>query len=145
MRDEAEHIAALVSDLAAQDFPGPVELLVADGRSRDGSRELLAREATRRGLDLTILDNERGTVSPGLNRCLERARGDLIVRLDAHSRYPHDYLRRCAEAAEESGAENVGGIFVAEGRTRFERAVAAALDSPFGGVNWTRDAARGDR
>lgn len=138
MYNEAEHVETLVADLAAQDWQGELELLVADGRSIDGSAEQLGAAAARHGVAATILDNPERWVSPGLNRCIRAATGDLIVRVDCHSRYPGDYLRRCAIAAEESGAENVGGITVPTGRTATERAVAAAVDSAFGGIGWTR-------
>lgn len=138
MLDEADHVEQLVADLAAQDWQGEVELLVADGRSTDGSVERLRAAASRHGISLQVFDNPERWVSHGLNRCIRAATGDLIVRLDCHSRYPADYLRRCAVAAEETGADNVGGVFVPIGRTPMERAVAAATDSPFGGVHWTR-------
>ena len=51
-------------------------------------------------------------MSHGLNKCIRAASGDLIVRVDCHSRYPADYLRRCLMAAEETGADNVGGVLV---------------------------------
>ena len=145
MLDEAAHVEGLVADLAAQDFDGDVEVLVADGGSRDGSPELLRRAADQAGLELTVFDNPRRIVATGLNECIRRSRGDLIVRVDCHSRYPADYLSRCASAADETGAWNVGGIYEAVGRTPNEAAVACALDSAFGGINWTRDAARGER
>lgn len=143
MMNEAEHVDDLVADLAGQDWGGELELFVADGRSSDGSVERLRAAASRRGLQLAVIDNPERWVSPGLNRCVRAATGELIVRLDCHSRYPADYLRRCAVAAEETGAENVGGVSVPTGRTAMERAVAAALDSAFGGVGWTRH--RSDR
>jgi succinoglycan biosynthesis protein ExoA len=138
MRDEVEHVDGLIADLAAQDYQGDVEVLIADGGSEDGSVERLRAAATRHRVSVTILDNPQRWVSHGLNRCVRAAQGDLIVRVDCHSRYPSDYLRRCAIAAAETGAANVGGAFVAEGRTPVERAVACAMDSPFGGVHWTR-------
>jgi succinoglycan biosynthesis protein ExoA len=138
MRNEAAHIESLVADLAAQDFEGVLELIVADGRSEDDSVERLRAACARHGLALTVLDNPERYVSHGLNRCVRAAEGDLIVRVDCHSRYPADYLRRCAVAAEETGAANVGGVFVPAGRTPAERAVACAMDSPFGGIHWTR-------
>jgi GT2 family glycosyltransferase len=73
------------------------------------------------------------------------ATGDLIVRLDCHSRFPTDYLRLCVEAAEETGAWNVGGTVVPVGETPMEKAVAAAMDSPFGGIGWTRHASQDGR
>jgi succinoglycan biosynthesis protein ExoA len=143
MFNEAEHVDELVADLAAQDWEGEVELLVADGRSTDGSVARLEAAARRRGLALRVIENPERWVSPGLNRCIRAASGDLLVRVDCHSRYPADYLRRCAIAADETGAENVGGVFLPSGRTPMERAVAAAVDSPFGGVHWTRHASVG--
>jgi GT2 family glycosyltransferase len=138
MLDEAEHIEEFVADLAAQDWDGGLELLVADGRSEDGSAERLKAAVAAEGLRATVVDNPERWVAPGLNRCIREAGGDLIVRTDLHSRYPPDYLRRCAIAAEETGAENVGGVSIPTGRTPMERAVAAAVDSAFGGIGWTR-------
>lgn len=145
MRDEAEHVEDFVADLAAQDFEGPVEVLVADGGSTDGSPELLREAAATAGLDLHLIANPAGQVSPGLNRCVASANGDLIIRFDCHSRYPTNYLRFCALASEETGAWNVGGRCIPEGRTALERAVACAMDSPFGGIGWTRMAGVGRR
>jgi succinoglycan biosynthesis protein ExoA len=138
MRNEADHVESFVADVAAQDFDGPVELIVADGGSTDDSVPLLDAAARRAGVDLTIVPNPRRWVSQGLNACIPHASGDLLVRLDCHSRYPPDYLRLCAAAAEESDALAVGGIVVPAGRTPTERAVACAMDSPFGGIGWMR-------
>jgi succinoglycan biosynthesis protein ExoA len=140
MLNEAAHVEQFVGDVAAQDFSGEVEVLVADGGSTDGSAELLQSAAARAALDLTVVPNPARWVSHGLNACIIRARGDLIVRLDCHSRYPSDYLRLCALAAEETEALVVGGIVVPQGHTPTERAVAAAMDSPFGGIGWMQDA-----
>ncbi|HEY2934962.1 MAG TPA: glycosyltransferase family 2 protein [Gaiellaceae bacterium] len=145
MVDEAEHVESLVADLAAQDFDGELEIIVADGRSTDGSAARLRAAAQRTGLDVTVLDNPHRSAAAGLNRCIARATGDLIVRLDCHASYPPDFLRRCALASEETGAWNVGGILTARGRTPTERAVACAYDSPFGGIAWTRHLGRTDR
>ena len=141
MLNEADHVHAFVDDVARQDFAGEIELLVADGGSEDGSVGGLQQAAERAGIDLILLANPSRWVSNGLNACIERARGDLIVRLDCHSRYPSDYVRRCAQAAEETGALNVGGVVTPVGQTGMERAVACAMDSPFGGIGWTRHGA----
>jgi glycosyltransferase involved in cell wall biosynthesis len=142
MLNEAAHIEQVVADVAAQDFDGEVEVFVADGGSTDGSVQLLEAAAARLGVDVTVLDNPRRKASSGLNVCIPRATGDLIVRLDCHSHYPPEYLRLCAEVADESGAWNVGGVVVPRGRTPTERAVACGMLSPFGGIAWTRNADR---
>lgn len=138
MLDEAEHVDVLVADLAAQDYGGETEFLFADGGSRDGSVDLLQAAAARSGLRVTVLHNPAGMVSSALNICVEAAHGDPIVRIDCHSRYPADYLRRCVLASTETRADNVGGVFVPTGWTPAERAVACAMTSAFGGVHWTR-------
>jgi succinoglycan biosynthesis protein ExoA len=138
MLNEAAHVEDFVSDVAAQDYGGAVELIVADGGSTDGSPELLRRAAARHGLTVVELQNDAGWVSQGLNRCIEHAAGDLLVRLDCHSRYPPEYLRLTVAAAVETGADVVGGVIVAEGESPVERAVAAAMDNPFGGIGFYR-------
>jgi succinoglycan biosynthesis protein ExoA len=143
VRNEGDNIDHFVADLAAQDFMGELEVLVADGNSTDGSAQRIERAARAAGLNLRVLDNPAGWVSHGLNACIREARGDLIVRLDCHSRYPSDYLRRCAELSEQTGAWNVGGRLVPMGVTATERAVACAMDSPFGGIGWTRAQSNG--
>lgn len=136
MLNEADHVEALVSDIAAQDVDAALEVIVADGRSTDASVTKLKAAAARAGVKLTVLDNPDRRVSTGLNRCIRHAAGDAIVRMDCHTRYPSDYLRRCADALAETGAWNVGGRIIPEGRTPMERAVACAMDSAFGGIGW---------
>jgi succinoglycan biosynthesis protein ExoA len=117
LRNERSNVDSFVNDLAAQDFEGELEVLVADGASDDGGIERLRMASREAGLPLQVIDNPAGWVSPGLNACIRRAHGDLIVRLDCHSRYPRDYLRRCAEVSEQTGAWNVGGRLVPTGTT----------------------------
>jgi succinoglycan biosynthesis protein ExoA len=138
MLNEARHVEQFVRDISAQDFGGDVELLVADGGSTDDSVARLRRAADEHGVELKLVDNPSGWVSHGLNGCVRSAAGDLLVRLDCHSRYPSDYLHLCARAAEETGAPVVGGVIVAEGETVMERSVACAMDSPFGGIGFYR-------
>lgn len=141
MLNESGHIEQVIDDLTAQDFGGEFEVFVADGGSIDDCVVLLERAAERTGVPVTVLDNPGRIASSGLNVCVKRALAtgaDLIVRIDIHARFPSDYLRRCAAAAEETGAWNVGGIVMPVGRTPMERAVGFGMRSPFGGVGWTR-------
>ncbi len=145
VKNEADYVDGLVADLAAQDLVEPFEVVVADGRSTDQTVELLEAAAGREGLRLTVVDNPQGFQSPGLNLCISHSVGDILVRLDAHTKYPADYVRHCVEAVRETGAWNASGVFTPIGRTPMERAVACALDSPFGGHNWTRKLAENVR
>jgi glycosyltransferase involved in cell wall biosynthesis len=144
MLNEADSVDRLVGEIAAQDFDGEVELIVADGGSVDDSVPRLLAASRRHGVATTVLPNPSRWVSHGLNACIGHADGDLLVRLDCHSSYPADYIRLCVESSEATGAWNVGGRIVTEGRTPTERAVACAMNSPFGGIGWTRAAAAGE-
>jgi succinoglycan biosynthesis protein ExoA len=138
MYNEADHIEGVVADIAAQDFEGELEFIVADGESTDGSIELLRAAAEHHGLAVRLIDNPERWVSHGLNAAVRAASGDLLIRIDCHSRFPSDYVRRCVEVAAETGADNVGGVLVARGRTPTQRAAACAMSSPFGGIGWSR-------
>jgi succinoglycan biosynthesis protein ExoA len=138
LRNEEHHVEALMAGIAAQDFAGPIEVLVADGASSDRSVERLEAAAQRLALPVTIIDNSKRLIPPALNACVRRSHGDYVVRMDCRARFSRDYVRRCVAAAKETGAWNVGGVILPKGRTKAERAVACAMDSPFGGVGWTR-------
>ena len=129
-RNERAHVLAFCDMVAAQRLPDGVQLevLIADGGSDDGTRELLA-ERCARDARFVLVDNPGRIVSTGLNRCLAQSRGAVIVRLDLHSRYAEDYVFQCLAALARSGADNVGGPWHAEGEGGWQRAIAAAFQS----------------
>jgi len=139
VRDEARHLDAFLASLRRMRHPaGPVELLFLEGRSRDGTRKRLeAAGIDRPGWSVRLLDNPTGDIPSALNRGIEAARGAVIVRLDAHTLFPEDYLERLTEALERTGADNVGGVVRAEpgAATATARAIARARSDLFGAGN----------
>jgi glycosyltransferase involved in cell wall biosynthesis len=131
VRNEARHLAACLAGVLAQDYPGDrLEVIVADGRSEDGTRELLDGLSERDGR-VRAIDNPGRIASTGLNAALGLARGEVIVRMDAHTEYAPDYVRECVTALRETGCDNVGGPARTRAETFWERAVAAAYHSRF--------------
>jgi glycosyltransferase involved in cell wall biosynthesis len=126
--NERAYIRDCLDSLLAQDHPDIVEILVADGGSTDGTRELVEAIPG----PVRLLDNPGGSAAAGLNVAWRAARGDVIVRADAHTLYAPDYVHRCVEVLEETGAENVGGHMVPVGVSPFGRAVAAVMTNPIG-------------
>jgi len=139
MRNEEARVDGLVASVAAQDYRGSIQLIVADGASTDRSVERARAAAARQGVDLVVVENPAQRTASGLNRCIERADADLLVRMDCRARFAEDYVTWCVRTSEETGAENVGGPTLVEGRTTVERSVACAMSSPFGGIGWSRD------
>jgi succinoglycan biosynthesis protein ExoA len=142
-RNERAFVAEFLHSLARQRLPDGwrVEWLIADGGSDDGTREELEARA-RADERLVVVDNPRRIVSTGLNACLARARGDVIARMDVHTTYADDYLAQCIAVLERTGADNVGGPWIAAGHGAMQRAIAAAFQGRWVvGGGRSRDAA----
>ena len=130
-RNEASHIAACVEGLLAMQAPaGGFEVVVADGISTDGTKQILEQMANRYP-QLKVIDNPGRTTPCGLNAAIRIARGEIIVRADAHTTYAPDYLMECLETLQQKGADNVGGPARTKAEGYRQRAVAAAYHSPF--------------
>jgi succinoglycan biosynthesis protein ExoA len=128
--NEEASIEACLRCVLAQDYPRDrLEILIADGLSVDGTRAILSRLAAEDDR-IRIIDNPERIQAAGLNAILKVARGEVIVRMDAHCDYRSDYVRKCVEVLESTGADNVGGAQRARARTSFQKALSAALDSP---------------
>jgi glycosyltransferase involved in cell wall biosynthesis len=130
--DEARFIEACLRSVQAQTYPGDrLEVLVADGGSTDGTREILARLGAE-DPRIRVIENPKRIQAAGMNRAIEAARGSVIVRMDVHAEYAPDYVEKCVEALARTGADNVGGAQRCAARTRFQASVCAALGSPLG-------------
>jgi succinoglycan biosynthesis protein ExoA len=126
-RNEIRHIRAFLESLVEQDLRGIAwEALIADGMSDDGTRQVL-REFSAGHPQVRMIDNPGRVVSPGLNAAIRAARGEIIVRMDAHTCYAADYTARCLAELERTGADNVGG----PARTRTEGARAGAVAAAY--------------
>jgi glycosyltransferase involved in cell wall biosynthesis len=131
VRRERGAIGRFLTSVAAQDLAdADWEVIVADGMSDDGTREILDRRA-REWPRLKVIDNPRRIAATGLNAAIQHARGEVIVRMDAHTEYAPDYLRECLDALERTGADNVGGPAQTRAGGWLARAIAAAFHSPF--------------
>ena len=128
-RNEAGHIEACIKSILAQDPPeGGLEIIAADGMSTDGTRQYL-EEMARRCPQLRVLSNPGRIVSTGLNAAIRAARGEIIVRMDAHTTYSPDYVKQCLAVMEETGADNVGGPMQTQAKTFMEKAIRAVFHS----------------
>jgi glycosyltransferase involved in cell wall biosynthesis len=133
-RNEERYIERCLDSIAATTYPAErLEVLIADGRSDDRTREIVA-SYTGRYPWMHLIDNPGRIVPTGLNAGIRRARGELIVRMDAHAEYPREYLAQLVAAMRETGADNVGGRLVTMpvDSSLTARAIAKAVSHPLG-------------
>ena len=131
VRNEAAGIEEALDSVLEQELDGSFEVVVADGRSIDGTAEILARRAAA-DERIRVVDNPGRGIPQGLNAALAAARGRYLVRLDGHSTMEPAYVRGLVDHLRSGRCEAVGGRVEAVGRGPFGRAVAAAHGSRFG-------------
>jgi cellulose synthase/poly-beta-1,6-N-acetylglucosamine synthase-like glycosyltransferase len=133
-RNERRYIGPCLDALLAMDYPHDrLEVLVVDGMSDDGTREVLADYSARHPV-VRMLDNP-GKVTPNaLNIGVLGSRGEIVMPIGAHNSSPPHYIKRLVQCLEESGADNVGGILTTEpgGPGVVARAIAIAMAHPIG-------------
>ena len=134
--NEEKTITLLLDALTRQTYPKEnMEVIVADGMSDDETlHKIEAFRALQPGLNVRVVENPRRIIPAALNRAIEEARGEFIIRLDAHS-VPHpEYISRCVSGLEQYLGDNVGGIWkiVARENTWLAQSIAAAASHPLG-------------
>lgn len=133
VRNEGDFIERSLGAVLEQDYPRDrLEVLVVDGRSEDDTRSIVSRLTRAARFGVQIIDNSERTVPHALNRALDLARGDVVIRIDGHCVVPQDYVRRCVELLESTGAACVGGVVRTFGRGLVARAIALGQSSRFG-------------
>lgn len=134
--NEQSTIRLLLEALCSQTFPREqMEVIVADGMSQDGTREVIAAfQKEFPELEVRVVDNERRTIPAGLNCAIQASHGDLIVRMDAHSKPYPDYVEKCVQDHEAGRGENIGGVWEIQpgASTWSAQAIAAAAAHPLG-------------
>jgi len=130
-RNEENAITAALTSILGQDYEGSLDVAVAVAPSTDRTMEMVTNLAVDTGR-ITVVENAAGTTPAGLNAAIAAATGEVIVRCDAHAELPPGYVTTAVQTLQETGAANVGGIQSAVGIDPMQRAIAAAMSSPFG-------------
>jgi succinoglycan biosynthesis protein ExoA len=122
--NEAAHIGAVISDLQAEGLGCPI--LVADGGSTDGTRAIV-RQIAADNSDVRLIDNPDQTQAAAVNlgaALALQARARILVRIDAHARYPRGFVRGVIQTLVEQRADAVVTPLIATGQTGWQGAAA---------------------
>ncbi len=132
-RNEKDHIeACLRSILAQESLNGGIEIIVVDGMSNDGTRDILTRlkeEDSR----FKVVDNVKQITPCARNIGIRAALGQYIAILDAHTVFAPTYIPTCVDILEEHPEVCcAGGPITSVAKGAFGRATAVAMSSPLG-------------
>ncbi len=133
-RNEGRWIAACLQSILDNDYPKDrLEILVVDGMSTDDTPAVVESMAAQHP-QLRLVPNEKKITPTALNRGIAAAKGGIIVRMDAHVEYPHNYISSLVALLQQSGADNVGGICrtLPAGDTAMAKAIALGMSHPLG-------------
>lgn len=132
--NEQKTIGLLLEGVYRQSYPRTaLEVVIADGNSTDGTIEAIrAFQQRHPDLMIRVVSNPQRITPAALNCALAAARGDILIRLDAHSIPADDYVARCVAALEQGRGDNVGGVWDIRpgGEGWMARAIAVAASHP---------------
>ncbi|MEJ7892824.1 MAG: glycosyltransferase family 2 protein [Solirubrobacteraceae bacterium] len=129
--NEAAHIRECVAAMQAQQLDEAYELLLIDGGSTDGTRTML-EELAAADPRIRVLDNPGRTIPRALNIGLRMARASVVVRMDAHTLYPPNYLARGLERLRQGDVAWVSGPQLPHGVDKGTNRIALALSTRLG-------------
>ena len=139
-RNEEKFIGKCLDTILEQDYSKEnLEVLVVDGVSEDRTKEIIEKY-TQKYPFVKLLENPKKFTPFSLNIGIKAAKGEIIIRMDAHAGYKKDYISKCVKHLAESGADNVGGIMktLPSENTLVAKSIAFSLSHPFGAMSFFR-------
>lgn len=132
--NEEKYIDGLIESLKRQDYDKEkFEVIFIDGNSKDKTVDIIKEK-----IDLEETDKYKILINPdritpkSVNIGIKEAKNEIIIRLDAHSEYPSNYISKCVYYINNTDADNVGCLCKPEGKTRIGKAIANVVSSKFG-------------
>ena len=134
--NEQSTIRLLLEALGEQTYPrAEMEVIVADGLSTDGTRHAIAAfQRDVPDLRVRVVENSKRSIPSALNRAIEASGGEIIVRMDGHSKPYPDYVANCITAHQAGRGDNVGGVWEIHpgAETWIAKSIAVAAAHPLG-------------
>ena len=137
--NEEKYISKCIDSILEQDYPkNDLEVILVDGMSSDKTREIVA-EYTAKYPFICLIDNPKRIAPWAMNTGIKESKGDVVMRLDAHTTYEKNYFSVLAGALKKYGADNVGAVCRTDvlNKTPKTLAIREVLSNKFGVGNST--------
>lgn len=106
--NEEKYIAKCIDSILNQDYPkDDLEVIFVDGMSTDSTREIV-KEYISNYPFIKLIDNTDKIVPYAMNKGISVAKGQIIMRIDAHTFYEPNYCSAIVKKLQELNADNVG-------------------------------------
>lgn len=133
LRNEEKYIDKCIQSIFNQDYAlKNIEVIFVDGLSQDKTQEIILSYNKIYPQIIKLLKNENKTVPHAMNIGIKNSIGKYIMRLDAHSEYPNDYISKCISTIEKYDVDNVGGLVITKGSGFIGDIFSKVLSSKFG-------------
>lgn len=131
--NEEYYIGPFLDSIQKQDYDfRKIELILIDGNSKDKTVKIIQEKLQKTNIPFQILTNPEKNTPKSVNLGIKQAKNDIIIRLDAHSEYPSNYISKCVYYLNETGADNVGCLSNTKAEGTVGNAIAEVLSSKFG-------------
>lgn len=132
--NEEKYIVPFLDSVLQQDFShDDMEVLLVDGMSRDRTRQVISQYIAKYPF-LRLLDNPERTAPCAMNVGIKEAKGEVIIRLDAHALYPFNYFSTLVTRLYQLNADNIGCVLNTDvlNKTPKTLAIREVLSNRFG-------------
>nr|WP_200801433.1 glycosyltransferase family 2 protein [Clostridium grantii] len=107
------------------------EILVCDGMSTDGTREIV-KEYTKKHNNIKLLDNIGITAPKAMNIGIKNSNSDIVVIFGAHAEAHFDFIKNNVEKLMKDNVHCSGGPIETVSDSNIGKAISLSTSSPFG-------------
>ena len=132
--NEEKYITQCLDSIIESDYDkNDLEVLLVDGGSSDKTIEIIEKYQKKYSF-FKLLNNSKKIAPIAMNIGIKASVGRYIIRLDAHSSYPKDYVTKLIYWHKKLDADNVGAVILTDikHKTNSSNAIRNVLSDKFG-------------
>jgi glycosyltransferase involved in cell wall biosynthesis len=135
-RNEKDYIRISLMSLIEQTYPkDKYEIIVIDGGSTDGTLDIIKElqdTYNTESFSIRVVPNPKKILATGWNIGIQSAKGEYVVRIDAHSTAEKNFIEKSVETMMRVDAVCVGGKLTSKSLNGEDNVISYVLSSPFG-------------